>query len=210
MKIARFFAVIFACIGALLLIGSMGFFLLSRNAPVRIRELPREAVSVSDAFAQSLNAGDLEAAAQLMYGQPDLGVSKSLEDPEAALIWEAFRSSIAAELDEAWNVEQGCLVKTMRITSLDVSGVMGKFPERIQPLLDRKIASAENLEEIYDENNEFREVLVEDILREALSQTLSQDAQPVTREVTLKLINRDGRWWVVPHQNLLQILAGLA
>lgn len=210
MKIARFFAVIFACIGALLLIGSMGFFLLSRNAPVRIRELPREAVSVSDAFAQSLNAGDLEAAAQLMYGQPDLGVSKSLEDPEAALIWEAFRSSIAAKLDEAWNVEQGCLVKTMRITSLDVSGVMGKFPERIQPLLDRKIASAENLEEIYDENNEFREALVEDILREALSQTLSQDAQPVTREVTLKLINRDGRWWVVPHQNLLQILTGLA
>lgn len=210
MKIARFFAVIFACIGALLLIGSMGFFLLSRNAPVRIRELPREAVSVSDAFAQSLNAGDLEAAAQLMYGQPDLGVSKSLEDPEPALIWEAFRSSIAAELDEAWNVEQGCLVKTMRITSLDVSGVMGKFPERIQPLLDRKIASAENLEEIYDENNEFREALVEDILREALSQTLSQDAQPVTREVSLKLINRDGRWWVVPHQNLLQILTGLA
>ena len=95
MKTARFFAVILACIGLVLLLGSMGFFLLNRNAPVRIRELPREALKVSDAFVQALNDGDLEEAAKLMYGQPDLGAAGVPEDRETALLWEAFRSSIA-------------------------------------------------------------------------------------------------------------------
>lgn len=210
MKIARFFAYIFACIGTVLLVGSLVFFLWNRNAEVKVRELPREAVSCADAFARALNAGDLEGAAQLMYGQPDLGVSGIPEFPESAALWEAFCSSIRVELDGDWDVEQTALVKTATITNLDISTVLGKLPERAQALLDAKIAGAEELSEIYDEENEFRTELVETILEEALQQALSQDGQLVTRDVTLKLVNRDGHWWVVPHQNLLQILTGLA
>ena len=210
MKIARFFAVIFACIGAVLLVGSMGFFLWNRDTQVRVVELPREAVSVSEQFAEALNNGDLETAASLMYGQPNLGISDVPGDPESTLVWDAFCSSITIELAGAWDVEQSTLVRTGSITNLDVSAVLGKLPERVQSLLNQRIASAEDLTEIYDEHNEFREELVEEILQEALQQTLSQDAQLVTREVTLKLVNRDGRWWVVPHQDLMQILTGLA
>lgn len=210
MKIARFFSVIFAVIGVILLIGSMGFLLLNRNADVRIRELPGEAVQVSERFAQALNEGDLEAAAQLMYGQPELGVDRIPENPESALVWEAFCGSIAVELTGAWEVEQSALVRTAAITYLDVASVLGKLPERVQSLLDQKIAAAENLSEIYDEQNEFREELVEGVLRDALQQLLSQEAELVTRDVTLKLVDRDGHWWVVPHQDLLQILSGLS
>jgi len=210
MKIARFFAAILGCIGVLLLLGSMSFFLLNRNAPVRILELPQEAVSVAEDFVKDLNEGNLEAAAQLMYGQPDLGVGTVPASVESAILWDAFCSSIAVEPVGDWNVEQGCLVRNVSITNLDVSTVLGKIPERVQPLLDQRIAAAENLAEIYDENNDFREELVEEVLHQALQQSLSQDGQSVTRELPLKLINRDGRWWVVPHQNLLQILTGLA
>ena len=45
MKIARFFSYIFACIGTLLLVGSMGFFLWNRNAEVRVMQLPQEAAA---------------------------------------------------------------------------------------------------------------------------------------------------------------------
>jgi len=210
MKIARFFACVFACIGTVLLIGSMGFFLLNRNAQVQVLELPAEAAAVSEDFAQALNAGDLEAAAQQMYGQPDLGVSTVPENPETLLLWETFRRSIAVELAEEWEMEQATLVRKASITRLDISTILGKLPERVQALLDQRIASAENLADIYDERNEFREELVSEILQEALDQALAQDAQPVTSEVTFQLVNRDGRWWVVPEQNLLQILTGLA
>lgn len=209
MKNARFFAIIFACIGIVLLIGSMGFFLWNRNADVRVLELPKEAVAVSEDFARALNAGDLEAAAQYIYGQPDLGVGVVPENPESALLWEAFRDSIAVELKEDWTVELGSLVRTCSITTLDVSVAVGKLQERVQSVLDRRIASAQNLAEIYDEQNKYREELIAQVLQEALQQVTTQDAESMTRDVTLKLVNRDGRWWVVPHQNLLQILTGL-
>lgn len=210
MKIARFFSYIFAGIGILLLLGSVGFLLLNREATVRIRELPREALAVSDAFAQALNEGDLETAAQLMYGQPDLGVGDVPENPESALVWEAFRSSISFAYSGECTVEQSGLVRTGSITTLDVTTVMEKLPERTQTLIDQKIAAAADLTELYDEENNFREDLTARILREALQQALSQDSQSVTREVTVRLVNRDGGWWIVPHQNLLQILTGLA
>ena len=106
MKIARFFANVFAVIGTVLLIGSIGFFLMNRNADVRVLELPQQAVACSDAFAQTLNQGDLEAAAKLMYGQPDLGVSAVPQDPESAAVWEAFLGSISFEFTGKCYAEQ--------------------------------------------------------------------------------------------------------
>lgn len=210
MKIARFFAVIFACIGTILLLGSLGFLLMNRNADVRVQELPQEAVSVSENFAQALNDGDLASAAGLMYGQPDLGVSGNSADSDSALVWEAFCSSISFEFTGTCQVEQNSLVRKGSITALDVSNVLEVLPQKTQNLLNQRIAAAEDLAEIYDEKNEFRQELVEEILQEALQQVLAQDAKNSTREVTLKLISRDGSWWVVPDQALLQVLSGLA
>ena len=210
MKIARFFAVIFGCIGTALLLGSMGFFLLNRNADVRVRKLPQEAVSVSENFVRALNEGNLETAAQLIYGQPDLGISGVLENPETAFVWEAFCNSITVELNGEWQVEQSALVQSGTITNMDVFDVLARLPKVVQSLLDQRVAGAENLSEIYDEQNNYREELVQEILQEALRQTLSQNGATVTREVTLKLINRDGVWWIVPDQALLQALSGVA
>jgi hypothetical protein len=77
-------------------------------------------------------------------------------------------------------------------------------------LMNQRIAAAEELSELYDENNEFREELVTQILQEALDQSLRQDLQTVTRDITLKLVNRDGSWWIVPDQALMHALTGLA
>ena len=210
MKIARFFAIVFGCIGVCLLLGSMAFFLLNRNAEVKIVELPQEAVACSDAFAQALNEGDLEAAAKLIYGQPDLGVGGVSAVPENAVVWEAFRGSISLEYSGKCSAAQSGLERAGSITTLDLASVMEKLPERTQTLLDQSVASAEDLSAIYDENNQFRGELVNQTLREALQQVLSQNAKTLTREVTVKLVKRDGSWWVVPDQALLQALSGVA
>ena len=67
----------------------------------------------------------------------------------------------------------------------------------------------EELEEIYDEEGHFHQELAAEILRTALQQSLSQDADRIHRDVTVKLVNRDGAWWVVPDQALLQAISGL-
>ena len=210
MKIARFFAYLFACIGMVLLVGSMGFLLLNRNAEVKIRELPQEAVSCADAFSQALNGGDLEAAAQMIYGQPDLGVAGNPEAAETASVWNAFVESIAFEYTGNWQVADQGLSRKATVTTMDMAAVLETLPELAQALVNQKIASAVELTEVYDEAGSFREDLVEGILQQALQQTLSQDASVITREVTVKFVNRDGAWWVVPDQALLHALSGLA
>ena len=66
MKIARFFSYIFAGIGILLLLGSVGFLLLNREAPVRIRELPREALATFRKIRRVPWSGKHSAAAFLL------------------------------------------------------------------------------------------------------------------------------------------------
>lgn len=210
MKIARFFAIIFAVLGFLLLIGSMGLCLFSLNAPVRILEMPQEAVTVSEAFGKALNEGDLTAAAELIYGQPDLGAEGTPADPETAAVWNAFLNSISFAYTGKCQPADTGLSRTAKITILDIAAVTEKLPERAQALVNEKIATAENVTEIYDESGSFREELVPQILQQALAQCLSQDAGTVEREVTVKLIHRDGTWWVVPDQALLQALSGMA
>ena len=210
MKIARFFAYVFACIGMVLLLGSMGFLLLNRNAGVKIRELPREAVSCADAFAQALNDGDLEATAQLIYGQPDLGVAGNPEAAETASVWNAFVESTVFEYTGNWQVADQGLSRKATVTTMDIASVLETLPELARALVNQTIASAEELTEVYDESGSFREDLVEGILQQALQQTLSQYAEVITREVTVKFVNRDGAWWVVPDQALLHALSGLA
>jgi len=210
MKIARFFAVIFAVLGFLLLFGSIGLCLFSLNAPVRILELPQEAVRVSETFVQNLNDGDLTAAAQCVYGQPDLGAGGNPADPETAAVWNAFLDSVSVEYTSKCQAVDSGFVRTASITTLDIASVTEKLPARAQSLVNQKISSAEDITEVYDETGSFREELVTEILQQALQQSLSQDAQTITREVTVKLIKRDGTWWVVPDQVLLQALSGMA
>ena len=210
MKIARCFAVVFACIGMVLLVGSMAFLLLNRNAEVKIRELPQGAVSSADAFAQVLNDGNLEAAAQMIYGQPDLGVAGMPKNAQTAAVWNAFIESIAFDYTGKWKVNDQGLSREATLTALDVASVLEKLPEQAQTLVNQKIASAAELTDVYEESGSFREDLVDEILQQAVQQTLSQDAVTITREVTVKFVNRDGAWWVVADQALFHALSGLA
>lgn len=210
MKIARFFSVIFGIFGILLLVGSICLCLFSLKAPVRVLELPQEAVNTSEAFAQALNDGDLTAAARYIYGQPDLGAAGTPEDPETAAVWNAFLNSISFEYTGKLMAVDAGLARAASVTTLDIAGVTEKLPERTQALVNQKIVSAESLTDVYDETGSFREELVTEILRQVLQQSLEQDARTVSREVTVKLINRDGKWWVVPDQALLQALSGVA
>mgnify|MGYP003297172171 CR=1 FL=1 len=130
MKIARFFAVIFAVFGFLLLVGSIGLCLFSLDAPVRILELPQEAVNTSEAFAQALSDGDLTAAAQLIYGQPDLGAEGTPGDPETEAVWDAFLDSVSFSYTGKCQATDAGLSRKATVTTLDIAGVMEKLPER--------------------------------------------------------------------------------
>ena len=70
------------------------------------------------------------------------------------------------------------------------------------------MAQAEDPSEIYGEDNNYRQELVDEVLRTVIEASLREDAQYREQTITLKLTCQGGKWYVVPEQNLLNVLFG--
>ena len=208
MKIARFFAVLFGLIGTVLMLGAVVLCLVSLDEPVKLAETPAAAVACSEKLMEAVAAGDYTAAANVIYGQPDLGVDREPADVEGAMIWDAFVDSISYEFKgECYATDSG-IARDAAITALDIPSVTENLAQRAHALLTKRVETATDMAQLYDEENNFREDLVDGVLSEAVEQALAEDSKLVTRNVTLNLIYRDGQWWVVPDQTLLQTISG--
>lgn len=208
MKLARFFAVIFGAVGTLLMVGSIVLCFVFRDAPVYLAEVPAAAAECTRELMEAVEDGDFEAASQYLYGQPELGAGREPADAMGKLVWDAFVDSISWEFaGECYATDSG-ICRDVTVTALEIPSVTENLTSRANAILTARMASAAEMSELYDEENNFRPELIEEVLREAMTQALTEDAETVTEEVTLALIHQDGRWWVVPDQALLQLLSG--
>lgn len=208
MKFARFIACLLGIVAAALMVFSIGFCLVSLNSDVKVLEMPAGAVECSDALGTALQAEDLTAAAQVMYGQPELGADRVPENGEVALIWDAFLGSLSFEYKGECYATQKGIARDAAVTAMDIPSVTEQLSQRAHALLTAKVEAATDMAELYDENNNFREDLVNEVVSQALVQALAEDAKTVTLDVTVELICRDGQWWAVPDDALLQLLSG--
>lgn len=208
MKIARFFSILLGIVGTALMVFSIGLCLVSLNKKVELKEVPEGAASCAQTLMDAVQSGDFAAAAKVMYGQPELGVSREPADTTGVMIWEAYLGSISCEWKGECYVTEAGIGRDAQITFLDIPSVTETIGRRAHGLLTQKVESATDMAELYDESNNFREELVADVLNEAVVRALAEDAQMRTLDVTLTMILRDGKWWAVPDQALLTALSG--
>ena len=208
MKAARFFAVIFGILGVVLMLGTTVLCLVSLDAPVSLTEVPKEAQVCAQELMEAIEAGDFSAAAGKLYGQPDLGAEGIPGDAAGQAVWTAFVDSISYEFTGSFYATESGIAQKASITALSIPSVTEKLSSRASALLSQRVNAATEMSELYDENNDFRADLVDQVLEEALRQALAEDAQTVTRDVTLNLTYRDGQWWVVPDAALLTAITG--
>ena len=208
MKVAKFFAVIFAVLGVVLMLGTAVVCFVSLDASVKLLETPAGAMECADNLADAINAGDYTEAGKLLYGQPDLGVDRAPSDAMGAVIWDAFLESLSFELSGKCYASDEGICRNGTITALHIPSVTENLQTRFRTLLTARVNTASDMAELYDDENNFRSELVSEVLQEAVRQALNQDAQYVTYDVTLKLISRDGQWWVVPDDALLTAISG--
>lgn len=91
---------------------------------------------------------------------------------------------------------------------MDSASVTANLRERSQALLNQRVEEAEDVSEIYDENNEYRESVVMEALQEAVKAALQEDAETVTVSLTVNLKYQNGTWWVVVDNALLDAFSG--
>ena len=204
----RVSSVIFAILGVLAIVLVIYICSTQLNTPPKLTfspELPQARVK---GFMESMSNGEYSNAEEYLIGQPDLGASKVPSDEIGAMIWQEFVNSTDYSLSGSCYATDDGLAQNVTYTYLDISSVTANLRERSQALLKDRINSAKDVSEIYDENNEYRSDLVNEVLVQAVKDALKEDAKYITTEITINLKYQDNQWWVEPDQALLDVLFG--
>lgn len=208
MKRINNIAAVFGAVGLLLAILAVVLSLsVLRASPVLV-SVPEDAQVVTADLMYALSQGRFEDAEMLLYGQPELGLDRPAADDVGQLIWDAFVKSISYDFSGEFYATDSGLARDVTITTLDLGSVTATLKERSEVLLEKRVQSAENVSQVYDENNEYREDFVMTVLFDAAYQSLEEDAAYITRDVTLNLVFHQGKWWIRPSQDLVTAISG--
>ena len=208
MKLSKLVSRVFAVAGGVLMLGAVVLCLFSLDAPAQMLGKPKEAMACAEKMMQELSQGDYTAASKLMYGQPDLGVGTPSQDVFSAMVWDAFTESFSYEFVGVCYAEGNGIYRDVSITTLDIPGITEDLETRAKTLLAKRQAEMEDPEAVYDNQGQLPANQAEQILQEALQEALKDNGQTVTRDVTLKLIHREGQWWVSVDAALLEAISG--
>lgn len=169
---------------------------------------PEAAIQQITDMMDAVCAGDYDKASTYLLGTPSLGVAEPVENPLGILLWAAFLESTDYSLvGDCYTTDVG-LAQNISFTYLESASVTVNLRERAQELLNQRVEEAEDVSEIYDENNEYSESVVMEVLQEAVQAALLEDSKMVTVSLTLNLKYQNGAWWVVVDNALLDVLSG--
>ena len=176
-------------------------------APVLV-EQPESAREQVEVLMEAVSNNDYVAASAVLQGNPVFGADRAPADAVSGLIWDAFVESVSYELvGELFATDSG-VAQNITVTTLDMGSVTVNLKERSEKLLEQRVEAAEDPDEVYDENNEYREDFVMQVLYDATVQALKEDAKMVTTEVTLHMIFENGQWMIMADSALLSAITG--
>ena len=207
MKISKLASAVFAVAGTVLLIGSVVMSFVALGRPATAVEPTREANDVAQSVLSALDHGDLSKVGTYFYGAPALGLDREPATAEGKQIWNAYRDSITVTADEGCCAEGTTIYQTAQVTALDISEALSRLDEEAAALLNQKVETAEDPAVLLDEGGDVPQTLKDELRGQALTQALA-DAKTVTTQITFQLIEKDGQWWAVPDQAMLDVLSG--
>ena len=206
--IKKFLSLIFAVIGIAAAIAAVNLGLSNKEADPVLLLPPEEAKHQVTGMMDAVCSGDYNTASTYLKGQPDLGVDRDPSDPVGVLIWEAFCDSMSYELvGDCYATEEG-LAQNLTIRCMDITSVTAVLKDRSQALMQQRIDEAESFDEVYDENLQYREDFVLDVLYDAAELAVKEDAKTITTELTVNMIYQNDKWQIIADRNLLDAISG--
>lgn len=207
MKISKFFAGIFAVLAIAAAAAVIWVSVTGLNSTPVLLQASEDALGTVDILMNAVAEGDYNEAGTIMYGMPDLGVHEA-SDAVGQLMWDSFVSSISYELVGSFHATDAGLAQDVRITSLDMKAAAEKLGVYAESLLTERVEEAEDMSQVYDENNDYREDFVMSVLLDAAKKALEEDAVYHEQQITLNLVFKQGQWWIMPEQPLLSAISG--
>lgn len=180
----------------------------NRDALPVLVEPSQDALNVAANLLQAVADGDYEKAGTMILGDPDLGVNREADGDVGKYLWNAYQESLEYKpVGDAFTTADGIAVR-YSVRYLDVNSVAANLRTYSQTLLEKRVEEADELSDVYDENNEYREDVVMAVLYDAAELALKENAAYVEKEFNVNLVYRGGKWWALLDDGLLAAITG--
>lgn len=208
MKVRSVGSCFFALLAGLFAAAVIAAAIFCRDQKPVLLSQPEAAVHRAKALMDAVCNGDFSRAETMLLGNPELGADRIPEDAVGAMIWDAYVKSLDYELaGEMYATDTG-IAQDVKLISMELATATEHLSRRARELLNEEIAAAEDVSELYDENNAYREDLVMEILQEAARQALEEDVRYTYQVFPLQLVYRDHQWWGLADQAFLNAVSG--
>lgn len=173
-----------------------------------VLKTPPEAEERVQLLLDSVGRNDYAAISTCLLGNPALGVDREPANSVGSLVWNAYTKSFRYTMDGGFYATDNGLARNVTVSFLDIADIMTGLNDRAQALLAERVKEAEHIQDVYDDNHEFREDVVLDVLRQAVEEALEQRGKTVTVQLQMNLVHQDGEWWVLADTALLGAISG--
>ena len=207
MKISKLASAVFAVVGTVLLAGSIAVSFAALNSPAKAVKPTEEANAFAQTVLSALDDGDFPAVEGYLYGKPSLGLDREPATEEGKRIWNAYRDSAAVAADERCFGEGTGIYQTAQVTVMDIGETLSGLDRRTGELLKQRLDTQEEHTALLGEDGQIPQALRDELRAQAVKEALAEP-KTVNTQITFQLIEKDGQWWVLPDQAMLDILSG--
>lgn len=169
---------------------------------------PENAQGQAVRFLDAVCQGSYSDGEALLLGEPALGVDRPADEAVSVLVWDAFVESLSYELIGECYVTDSGVAQDVELTCLDIDATMIRLRQRSQAILAQLRQRAEDVSDLYDRDNNYREDVVMQVVYDAAQEALQEDAKTLTTTLTLNMIYLDDQWWIVPDDGLIRAISG--
>lgn len=150
--------------------------------------------------------GDYAGASACCLGNPALDPAPRTETEKQ--LWQAFSDSLEYTLaGSSYATAQG-VAQDVTFRSLLLPGVTRNLRQRAEKLLERRVAEAKTMAEVYDEDLSYREDFLQAVLNDAVKEAIEEDGCSLEQTLTLQLTCDRGRWQVMPDAAWMNAVCG--
>jgi len=207
MKTAKTASRILGLLGILLMIAAILLSFSAQDAPARLLWVSRDGQRRTQAYMDAMSQMDLQTLSDLTAGNPEYTAEAEPDSELADYLWKAYTQSISYEFyGDCYGTASG-ISRDVKVTVLDISGVLQKLKDRSYDLLAQQAAETD-ADLVFEENGQYREEFAMGVLRDGVEAILEEGSITKSMDLTLELTCRDGRWYVLPSQAVTNILTG--
>lgn len=168
-----------------------------------------EPAETAGLFFNALCLREWEEASRYVLGEPELDLSVYPEDELEREIWVAYQQSWSWSLGEGARTGADSAWQRVSFSSLRPALLSEGLTEEVQAILALRVDETDDLSAVYAADGQFRAEVVEAALRQAVEERLNTPERYVSAaELTLHLLYRDGRWQILPEEELWELLSG--